>query len=613
MIEVEGPDGTVIEFPEGTSNDVITRVMSQHFPAPEKGLREKAAEGLRDFADSNVFPDGIAESALDGLTKGVAATIEDPLGAAKTVGRTLITDPLKNIASIPHNIAMSAGHAGLALEDKVAGDDKSAAISAKLATGHLTDAAVGGLEAVTLGRGGAPVKAASKPAQAAAPVSQADEIIKAGEQAGIDVLTSDVRQPKTFAAKWIQSVGDKIPIAGTGPVRAKQHQQRIDAVQNVVDDYSASVGSQDITDAVMRDVIKTRSNKLTHFSSMKKDVIENIQGAVPVERAKAAINREIEVLEGLKTTEFTPVINRLKDWHQAIDGQDLKSIELLRKQLGEAFKSPELASVRGTGERSLSSIYGALRADMGDHIKRQAGDNAHNRWKTANKELSAMAGELDKSVLKSALKTGEATPEAVRKLLFSQKTSDVKALYKGLSPDGRRNARTAIIQEIVKKTANADGFISPEKFVSQVKRQGRSIGVFFKAEEYQRMKGLTEVLNATRQAGQAALNPPTGVRNVPIIGAAVLTDLMGGAGAGLTSGASLGGAARLYEGKYVRDRLVRLGNTETEAQKAQIVKDIGRYINSNKDKFLTVGAIEQSDNTLRPAANSNQNQVAAAQ
>lgn len=39
MIEVEAPDGTIIEFPDGTDDATIDRVMRENFaPQPERGL-----------------------------------------------------------------------------------------------------------------------------------------------------------------------------------------------------------------------------------------------------------------------------------------------------------------------------------------------------------------------------------------------------------------------------------------------------------------------------------------------------------------------------------------------------------------------------------------------
>lgn len=79
MIEVEGPDGVVIEFPEGTSPDVIKGVMAKRYggkqPAPEQPAqpRQSLAGGL-----------------IDSLTQGAAFGFGDELTGLESavLGRT---------------------------------------------------------------------------------------------------------------------------------------------------------------------------------------------------------------------------------------------------------------------------------------------------------------------------------------------------------------------------------------------------------------------------------------------------------------------------------------------------------------------------------------------
>src|SRR5689334_5799278 len=59
-IEVEGPDGAVIEFPEGTAPDTIKQVMGKHYAPPST------------LAD-------VGESAVRGFNKGLADLAMLPL------------------------------------------------------------------------------------------------------------------------------------------------------------------------------------------------------------------------------------------------------------------------------------------------------------------------------------------------------------------------------------------------------------------------------------------------------------------------------------------------------------------------------------------------------
>lgn len=66
-IRIGAPDGSIVEFPAGTTDDTIKNVMARSFPAPEKPSAPEASSG----------PDvaGLAKAAGAGLVKGVASTV----------------------------------------------------------------------------------------------------------------------------------------------------------------------------------------------------------------------------------------------------------------------------------------------------------------------------------------------------------------------------------------------------------------------------------------------------------------------------------------------------------------------------------------------------------
>jgi len=262
------------------------------------------------------------------------------------------------------------------------------------------------------------------------------------------------------------------------------------------------------------------------------------------------------------------VIARLTDWRNALQNQSLSNIETLRKQIGEAFKAPELSSVRGTGEESLSRIYGPLREDMTDFIRQNAGQEVLNKWQVANKELANLANELKVSSLKTALRKADQTPEAVGALLFSNKPSDVRALFRNLSPEGKRAARIAIMNRAAQKAGGMEN-ISPDRFANEVKRLGEQIGITFPEDELARINGLVRALDLTKRAGQAGVTPPTGVQAVPLLFVDVLSSTFGGPMGATGVAATIGGLARLYESKAVRGLLTSLGKAKqgSEAEK----------------------------------------------
>lgn len=126
--------------------------------ADSGGMRSRIVSGMRDFADQNVFPDGIAEMALDAATRGAASVIESPSQAAKTAGKFLFVDPAVSMATAPANTAMTLGTFGQAGGSLLRGDVEGAKERGARSLGYATDALVGATEFATLGRGGAAVR-----------------------------------------------------------------------------------------------------------------------------------------------------------------------------------------------------------------------------------------------------------------------------------------------------------------------------------------------------------------------------------------------------------------------------------------------------------------------
>jgi class 3 adenylate cyclase len=517
-----------VNFPPQQQN--LSNLLTQAgLPSPETPVERIAGAGAQAMTGAG----------------GVAGLAGKLAGAAPGIAATLAAQPAQQIAG-----GLGAGLAGQGTAE--AGGGPLAQFAASLA-GGLTGAGLTGL--------------ATRPPKPVAPA------IAEAEKQGINVMTSDVKPPGNFASKWLQSTGERIPLAGTGGVRQAQQTQRIDAVKNVLRDFGADDAVQ-ASDKVMLDLMKTRSGALNKYSSLKNEVIDRLDnaGIVPVNSAVNTIDDQISRLSALRTKEVEPVIARLNDFKDSIQGQGLKNVEELRKQLGESFKAPELSSVRSTGEKIVSKIYGSLREDMGDFIKSVGNRRDVDKWSLANKRLSNMAGEINKGTLKSILSRGDATPEVVRQMLFSKKPSEIKLLYKNLSPKGRANARIAILNEAATKSGGIEN-ISPDRFSTQVKKMGDSIGVFFSGNELKKVEGLSRALDLTRRASEAALNPPTGVQVAIPVGAAVLADILGSGGAAVGAGATVGLAARLFESAPVRNILIKLPSvTRGSSEEAALFK-----------------------------------------
>jgi hypothetical protein len=392
-------------------------------------------------------------------------------------------------------------------------------------------------------------------------------LVQAAEQNRVPLMTSDVMPPETFIGKSAQFTGERIPIAGTGGNRATQQEARVNAVKRIASEYGANEPA--LLDRISADLLATRGAELTKYATAKDEVITSLAsaGEVPATNAARVIDEKIAELTRRGTPAAQDVVQYLTRLRTDIQGKSLDQIEAIRKdELSQAFKSGDtLAEVRSVGEKAVRPIYRALNEDMGDFIKGAGERRDFAKWKVANTRLAQMAGELDVSGLKQALRKGDVTPETVGNVLFSQKPSDVRALYGNLSANGKANARAAILARAIEKAGEKAGGleeVSPQRFANEVARLGASTGVMFNGTDAARLSGLVKVLQATRRAGEAAVSTATGQQTYLPATLGALADVWGTGGAIVGSLATVGGLARAYESPAVRDIMLRLGRTK---------------------------------------------------
>jgi hypothetical protein len=612
--QVQAPDGHVYEFeaPEGATPqqlDAMSREAAgyaKNYPvttgskpsAPEPSIGKQLVDAtVNDVAGIVQGAAALPDLAAKGVGK-VVSTIPTALGygldklgygdagnymhgvAHNLANPFQIGETVEKIAPTPENTAGKVGRFASQMVGGAVGFPGSAAenLTAKIA-GEVPKGFVPASETV---------------AKVAAP-----SIVKDAEQAGVRVMTSDVKPPRTFIGKTAQAVGERIPITGTGGPRAAQQTERINAVKSAAQEFGAANGDElasPAVDAVAKDLATKRGALLTRLTAQKNAVIDKLHGSVPTEGASQAIDQEISKLEATGLNSYTPVIAKLNDFKQALQNKNLSAIEMIRKQVGEDFKAPDMASVRGVAEKALSNIYGPLREDMGAYIRANGDPADFNKWKQANDQLANMVGDLKNTAMKRALRNADTTPEDVASLLFSQKPSDVRLLYDGLSSAGRGKAQAAILQKAIEKAGGLEN-ISPDRFANQVNGLGKSVGVFFRGDDMRRIEGLTRVLDATKRAAQASVAPPTGVQAVPYAMGAGFTEMFGIPG-GLTAAGATGLIARAYESAPVRNLLLKIGQSKPgSAQEGVLLRRAAKMIPAAIQSKIGSGII--NDNVPR--------------
>jgi hypothetical protein len=428
------------------------------------------------------------------------------------------------------------------------------------------------------------------------------EIVEAGKQANIPIMTSDLpsRQPTTFIGAGAQRAAERIPIVGTGGLRATQQQAREDAVRDFLVENSGAI-PKDASERLVADAVRKNADTLDKYSTSKKEVFSNVStaGAVPPSNALQKIDEQIAILSSRRTTAGDEAVAKLQELRQKlVDDRDIYQMESFRSdELGNAFNDANLSiGASNLVQRAVRNVYGPLNEDIGQFILQNGGKQDYTKWRVANARLSAGLEEAKRKSLKAILQRGEADPQTIEAMLFSGKKSDVAAFYRALTPEGQSLARMAVVNRIAEKMGT--GSVSPEKFVSQVEKQANQIGVFFSDAQQKDLKGLVRALNATSRGGQAPIMTKSGQENYfPIIaglfGIGLDTFKTGGVGTGLAAAFIAG--ARLYESKPVRTLFAALDKTKAGSEQERAI--IGKINEKFAPIVATLSAVESEEET----------------
>lgn len=569
--EIQAPNGKKyrIEGPAGASDEQVRMKVLEQYPDAGRAAPKVAAK-----------PKGLGQQMLDASTNTLAGVAQGVVG---------LPDMVTNALGALMGYAVQGGGR---VATAVTGDKSYTATADKYARPLQRPATIGGgIEAIAptpkdgTGRtvravsqfAGGLVSPANKllpsaptprpTAPRATSPNALREVVKEGEKRGVRVMTSDVRPPKTIVGKALRGLGEKIPFVGTGGSRAAQADQRVKAVT----DFAAEFGADNpgAVEAVAKDFLATRGKALSSLTRQKSAVINRAQGLAPVSKTLDAIDGQIADLTSRATPTSLKAAEVLKSLRPSFEGKTLQQLEAMRQdELGSVFKADTMADIKDVGEKAIRAIYDPLRQDMGYFIKSTQGPEAYRAWRSANAQLSSLAGELKVSGLKRLLRTADATPENVASMLFSAKPSETRMLFNNLSPAGQTKARAALLHRAMEKAGSIgpDGanVVSPERFVNEVSRLGKNIGVTFQGDDAAAVEGFSRLINATRQAGIANVNPTTGAQSVPYLIGGGFASL--GPVKGTLAALGAGGLARAYESAPVRNALIGLAKAPSGQQ-----------------------------------------------
>lgn len=408
--------------------------------------------------------------------------------------------------------------------------------------------------------------------------SDAVQVIKAGERAGVPVLTTDVAPPTSFLGKWTQQLSERLGPLGSGTARQSQQIARQNVVETLAKDFDVALDSEFAGDMV-KSLNAKSARKMQGAMLARNKAVQSLDqfGEVAVDKTIGAIDAILAKQAKLGAKADNTLITNMNNTKEAIQGGDFSLVKDIRTDIID-----DLMAVRKgddfRSEGALQSVKSAIDKDMAKFASVND-KGAGTAWRAANRNLAEELGLAKNTELRRIFKSGAATPEQVMPILLSGKRSQLQRLNGSMGPQGRAAAKAAIIQDVLKQSGYLSGNVNPDRLASALNRPQikQAIDVFFEGSGKKEIEGITKLLNATRRAQQASAAPATGVQNLPLIGA-------GGLGAGLTvapmttlaAAGTLSALAKAYESKGFRNLLVRLGNTQKGSkEELNILERIG--------------------------------------
>ncbi len=401
------------------------------------------------------------------------------------------------------------------------------------------------------------------------------------------VLSSDILPPDTFMGKLTQKIGERIPVMGTGGIRAKQQIGREDAVKELMADFEiddkSEFGSKIIESAArMFAKSKKRSDEL------RADAVQqlNVLGEKIPTKTLAVIDEQLTKIKGQGALADKALIKNLNNIKSEVASGNFEKLKDIRTIIFDmqidvsGMKSP----MRQGADRYLKPISGALSDDLIE-ISKEIPD-AQRKWKASNKIYRGNYTKAKETELKKLLTKGTLTPEIVETTLRTGKKSSLRRLNANLDAEGRKGVRQQILKLAVDK-AITDDYINPNAFKTALDKSKDQINIFFKGSDKKQLKGIQKFLTITRRAQDAGqdIASKQEVWGATLMGGGLSAGNLLGKAAAMAGGIGL--VARTYESKPIRTLLIKLANAEKgSALEANLIKGIKNAIIAQTEKDI---------------------------
>lgn len=418
------------------------------------------------------------------------------------------------------------------------------------------------------------------------------ELIRKGKEKGVDILTSDVLPPQTFAGRTVQQLGEKLGVLGTGGKRAAQQKARIEVVEGLAQEMGLSIDTPVERD-IFRSLKQGVARQLNKAGEIRNAAVQTLDKFGPLKHAKTinAIDEQIAKQLRLKKDADQQIIDRLTSLKESIDGANFGITKDLRSNLiddvNAAFRGEALPTKAAA---PLQAVKKAMDDDLLTFAK--ANDRqAASQWVRSNRIFADGYKKAKNTELSRLLKKGEGTPETVSTILKAGKPSELKRLNTVLNDQGRRSAQLSIIRDALTESGYFGAGANPDRFVTAMQKPARqkALNVFFKGADKKQIDGIAKVLAATRRAQEAPVSTATGQQLAAPV--AAIAGAQFDAGVSFGTAGALAGIARAYESAGMRNLLLRLANAPKGSKAEQeVLKKVLPFFTAATQNAKELGA-----------------------
>ena len=400
---------------------------------------------------------------------------------------------------------------------------------------------------------------------ASAPDGLQTSILEAGLKHKVPVMTSDLFPPTSYMGRLAQNITEKLGPLGTGAQRAKQQIARSEAVLGMADELGMDLDSP-FALKVVKSLNKETAKVMERAGEIRREAVTKLDqfGEFQNPKAVATIDRILAKQAALGETATQEIVTELTAFRNelakpmAFSQAAAQRTQLIKKRLKYA-KGDDAAITA-----ALQEAKSALDKDM-IAFARKNDKPATHKWLDSNRKFAEELDITKRTTMKQILEKGEATPELVTSQLKGGRSSELNRLYNGLSDKGRVNARSAIIQQVLKdsKFFEVDLNPNPTALATAMNRANfqKATNVFFRGRDKVELDGLNRLLNATRKAQEGQQVLRTGETATMVGGTtAGVNVIMKHPLAGIPL-VTLGSAAvKAYESAGFRNLMIRLKN-----------------------------------------------------